>query len=289
MLEGEVSYPDDELPIALDDDSEGQCLPCTAIVRSNLTIEIEEFQINNEVPKEVIDISTIPCRVEKIEYLTSDVMRLLLKLPPNQNLKFLAGQYLKLFISDGTYRNFSIANAPHNANFIELHIKKFGGGSFMKWIFEEMAEKSILKIEAPFGELRLNEKSSKSLIFVGGGTGFAPLKSLIEHAIEMKINKEMFFFWGAKTEDDLYLNELPKKWSEEFSNFHYIPVLSSPSNSWLGKAGWVHDAVLSNIDDISKYDVYMAGPPAMLSAARESFLQKNMNKSQLHYDPFEFD
>ncbi len=288
LISGEVSYPGNEFPSALDDDSDGHCLPCTAMVESNLTIEIEELQSKNKVKKEETEIDTIPCRVEKIEHLTSNVMRLILQLPKDQELNFTAGQYLKLFLKDGTYRNFSIANAPHRKEYVELHIKNFGGSEFMKWIFEDMSEKSVLKIEAPYGNLSLNEKSNRPLLMIGGGTGFAPLKSIIEYALEMGFNREIFLFWGAISEEELYLSELPEAWSKQYENFHYIPVLSSPVDSWPGKSGWVHEIVLHDIKNLSDFDIYMAGPPAMLRAAKESLLCEDISEDQLHYDPFEF-
>jgi len=192
LTTGEVSYPGDILPEALEGNAEGRCAPCAAMAESDLTLEVREYESAAE-----IEVKTLPCRVQQIDHLAPDVVRLKLKLPDNQRLQFMAGQYLDFILADGRHRAFSIANAPHDDEFIELHIRHVDGGEFTDWVFEQMQTKTILRIEAPHGTFVLDEESERPMIFVGGGTGFAPLKGQIEHAFELGIDRPMVLYWGV--------------------------------------------------------------------------------------------
>jgi CDP-4-dehydro-6-deoxyglucose reductase len=216
------------------------------------------------------------------------VVRLKLKLPETQRLQFLAGQYLDFLLADGRKRAFSIANAPHDDEFIELHIRHVDGGRFTDWVFNKMQERAILRIQAPLGSFVLDESSPRPLIFMGGGTGFAPLKGQIEQAFESGVERPMFLYWGVRAERDLYLPDLPKRWEAEHDNFKFVPVLSEPDSDWDGRSGWVHEAVAADFDNLADYDLYMAGPPPMINAAREAFRAAGMPDAQMHYDSFEY-
>ena len=283
LLSGQVSYPGDILPMALDGEAKGRCAPCAALAETDLTIEVREFESAAE-----IEVKTLPCRVQEIDHLAHDVVRLKLKLPDNQRLQFMAGQYLEFILADGRHRAFSIANAPHDDEYIELHIRHVDGGVFTDWVFEQMQAKSILRIEAPHGTFVLDEESERPMVFVGGGTGFAPLKGQIEHAFELGIDRPMILFWGVRSRKDLYLPDLPEQWARDHANFTFVPVLSEPDEDWEGRRGWVHDAVVEDIKDLSGYDVYMAGPPVMIKAGRDAFREAGVPDEQMHYDSFEY-
>jgi CDP-4-dehydro-6-deoxyglucose reductase len=230
----------------------------------------------------------LPVRVHAVDHLTHDVVRLKLKLPETQRLQFLAGQYLDFLLADGRKRAFSIANAPHDDEFIELHIRHVDGGRFTDWVFNKMQERAILRIQAPLGSFVLDESSPRPMIFMGGGTGFAPLKGQIEQAFESGVERPMFLYWGVRAERDLYLPDLPKRWEAEHDNFKFVPVLSEPDSDWDGRSGWVHEAVAADFDNLADYDLYMAGPPPMINAAREAFRAAGMPDAQMHYDSFEY-
>ncbi|MGV6826581.1 MAG: NAD(P)H-flavin reductase, partial [bacterium] len=182
----------------------------------------------------------------------------------------------------------SIANAPHDDDFIELHIRHVDGGVFTDWVFEQMKEKAILRIEAPLGSFTLDGDSERPMIFIGGGTGLAPLKGQIEHALHAGIDRPMALYWGVRAARDLYLPDLPVKWAKQHDNFDYVPVLSEPDEDWTGRTGWVHEAVLADIEDIDQYDIYMAGPPPMIEAARDAFIARGLDPTHLFYDSFEY-
>ncbi len=283
LVEGEVEYPDGE-PDKLIDAPEDACLPCQAVPRSDVVIDVEEIETPEEIKPR-----TMPVKVVKIDHLADDVVRLWLKLPEEQRLQFMAGQYLDFILDDGRRRAFSIANPPHEDDLIELHIRHVDGGVFTDWAFTQMKEETILRIEAPLGTFTLDEDSDRPMLFIAGGTGFAPIKSQIEHAFHAGIDRPMLFYWGVRSQKDLYLPDLPKQWEKEHDNFRFVPVLSEPDEGWQGRTGWVHEAVLEDLgDELPKYDIYMAGPPPMVSAAREALLARGVPESQLHYDSFEY-
>jgi len=283
LVEGEVEYPDGE-PDKLLDAPEDACLPCQAVPRSDLVLEVEEIETPEEIKPR-----TMPVKVVKIDHLADDVVRLWLKLPEEQRLQFMAGQYLDFLLDDGRRRAFSIANPPHEDDLIELHIRHVDGGLFTDWAFTQMKDGTILRIEAPLGTFTLDEESDRPMLFIAGGTGFAPIKSQIEHAFHAGLDRPMVLYWGVRSQEDLYLPDLPRQWEREHENFRFVPVLSEPDEGWQGRSGWVHEAVLEELgDELPKYDVYMAGPPPMVSAARDALLERGVPESQLHYDSFEY-
>lgn len=282
LVEGEISYPYGA-PEALDADAKGKCVPCMCQPESDVTVGVRVAHKADE-----IQVRTLPCRVHRIDHLAHDVIRLWLKLPDNQRLQFQAGQYLDFILADGRHRAFSIANAPHDDELIELHIRHVDGGAFTDWAFSQMQDKAILRIEAPHGSFVLEEQSERPMLFIGGGTGFAPLKGQIEHAFHKGIDRPMTLYWGVRSQRDLYLPDLPQQWAEQHPNFRFIPVLSEPDTGWDGRSGYVHEAVMADIADLPAYDIYMAGPPVMVRSARDAFLGRGVADAQMHYDAFEY-
>jgi CDP-4-dehydro-6-deoxyglucose reductase len=281
LLSGQVDYV--ATPPALEEVGQGKCLPCQGFAASDLTLAVREAETAAD-----IEVKLLPVRVHEVEHLSHDVVRLRLKLPDSQRLQFLAGQYLDFLLADGRRRAFSIANAPHDDEFIELHIRHVDGGRFTDWVFTQMKARSILRIEAPLGTFTLDEDSPRPMIFMGGGTGFAPLKGQIEHAFATGIDRPMFLYWGVRAERDIYLRDLPEAWAERHAGFRFVPVLSEPDAGWQGRSGFVHEAVVADFPDLSGYDLYMAGPPVMVNAARTAFRAAGMPDAQMHYDSFEY-
>jgi len=282
LLEGEVHYPEGQPP-ALEGQDEKLCLTCQAKPRGNLSIGVHEIEQAQELRPRIL-----PSKVERIERLNDDVIRLYLKLPEGERLQFLAGQYLNFIMPDGGKRAFSIANAPHDDAFIELHIRHVAGGAFTDMLFNGMQEKTILRFEAPLGSYFLREDSHRPIIFMGGGTGFAPIKGIIEHAFKVGIDRPMHLYWGVRSQEDLYLAELPAAWAAQHNNFSYTPVLSDPNGAWQGATGWVHEAVVADYPDLSGHEVYMSGPPPMIEAGKRAFLAHGLPGEVLYSDSFEY-
>ena len=279
---GNVDYPSGKTG-ALQGAQEGACLTCQAVPQSNVRLQVKLLETATE-----IEVKTLPCRVAEHQQLAHDVMAVWLKLPDNQRLQFMAGQYLNFLLSDGRERAFSIADAPHNDELIELHIRHVEGGEFTDYVFDRMQDKAILRIRGPLGTFVLREDSDRPLIFMAGGTGFAPIKGLIEHAIHIGDKRPMQLYWGVRSRRDLYQGELARQWAEEYDNISFIPVLSEPDADWSGRSGFVHEAVLADHPDMSGFDVYMAGPPVMVNAGRDAFIQAGLSTEHMFSDSFDF-
>ena len=270
MLEGEVDFGAHQ-PSTLTDDEKrrGLALFCVARPKTDLVIEVREVRRAGD-----IQIKRLPCRIESIDKRAADVAVVRLKLPVNERLQYLAGQYLDFLLKDGHRRSFSIATPPHADELIELHIRHTPGGFFTDQLFNTFKGREILRFEGPLGTFYLRETTDKPVIFVAGGTGFAPIKAMIEHMLFHRIPREIVLYWGARAKRDLYMPEVPGRWQQEHANFTFIPVLSEPSaeDAWPGRTGFVHRAVMDDFKDLSGYQVYACGAPAMIDAARHDFV-----------------
>lgn len=286
VASGTVTYPDGNPPALSDADAAaGKALFCQARATSDLQIAVREVDAARD-----IEVKTLPCRVEKLEHLCHDVIRIYLKLPANDRMQFLAGQYIDVLIKDHEPRAFSIANAPHDDAFIELHIRHVEGGLFTEQVFHSMKAKAMWRIRGPLGTFFLREESNRPAVLIGGGTGFAPIKGILEHAFETGIDKPLHLFWGVRAKRDLYLDALPQQWLKDHPNFSYTPVLSEPQDGddWTGATGFVTDEVVKQYPDLSAHDVYMSGPPVMVHAGHDLFMQHGLDESRFFSDAFEY-
>ncbi|MBE9559937.1 MAG: CDP-6-deoxy-delta-3,4-glucoseen reductase [Proteobacteria bacterium] len=286
VVSGETSCDVDSLRATARKEYEaGKTLFCQACATSDLEIKVREITKSSD-----IEIKTLPCRVEKMQLLTHDVMKLLLKLPETERLQFMAGQYLEILLKDGKRRAFSIANAPHDDAFIELHIRHVPDGQFGDFVFDGLKEKALMRIEGPLGSYFLREDNDRPIILMGGGTGFAPLKGMLEHAFHIGMKRPIHLFCGARSKRDLYMDEMMKPWLEQHSNLKYTAVLSEPEegDDWQGETGMVHESVIRHYPDLSGYDVYLSGPPPMVKAGMDLFYEKGLPESQIYSDSFEY-
>ncbi len=285
LLKGDIYYDEDPFALSDEEKDDNQVLFCASFVDSELVIEVEEVELDS-----AIEIKSLPCRVHEMNHLADDVMQVFVKLPASERLQFLSGQYIDILLEDGRHRSFSIANAPHNDEFLELHIRLVEQGLFTPKVFNSMQAKDLLRIEGPHGSFFFHEDSNKDILLVAGGTGFAPIKSIIEHLINEKNTRPIYLYWGARTQADLYMKELAEQWASNQTNISFIPVLSNAESdtTWSGRTGYVHDAIVKDFDDLSVFDIYTCGPPAMIKAAEKSFTEKGMTKEQFFYDSFDF-
>ncbi|MGZ5078049.1 MAG: CDP-6-deoxy-delta-3,4-glucoseen reductase [Usitatibacter sp.] len=262
----------------------GKALTCCTKPLTDIVFEVRELAGAKD-----LSIRTLPCRVEKVEKPADDVAILSLKLPAGERLQFLAGQYIDILMKDGKRRSFSMANAPHDDQFLQMHVRKSPGGAFSNYVFEQMKERAILRFEGPLGTFYLREDSDKPIIFVAGGTGFAPIKAQIEHLFHHGDDRPIVLYWGARSRKDLYLPQLPRDWQRDHPGFSYIPVLSDPlpQDEWQGRIGLVHQAVLDDFPDLSGYQVYACGAPAMTDIAKQSFIeQRALPEDEFYCDAF---
>ncbi|WP_094979934.1 2Fe-2S iron-sulfur cluster-binding protein [Rhodococcus pyridinivorans] len=216
----------------------------------------------------------LTAKVHRITRPTPDVAVVQLRLPTGVRAKFAAGQYLKVFLDDGDSRNYSMANPPHENDGVQLHIRHVQGGRFSEEVLRTLEKGSKLRIELPYGEFSLNPDSDRPVIFVASGTGFAPVKSIVEDRLKRGGERSLHLYWGARRQEDIYLPELPEKWASVSDRVSFTPVLSHPAEDWTGRTGLVHRAVLEDLADLSDHEVYACGSPAMTSAAREDFVHE---------------
>jgi len=270
------------------DKAKGYALLCQAKPLTDVTIEVAELE-----GLAGIEARSIPCRLARMTRAAPDVMLVHLRLPPNENMRFLAGQYVNMILPDGSSRSYSIANPPSSEGVIsiELQIRHIPGGKFTDALFSTMKERSILRFEGPFGTFYVREKSNKPIILVASGTGFSPIKAMCEYMFDKGINADrpITLYWGCRTKRDAYLLDLAQQWATEIDGFTFHPVLSEPSADcdWTGRTGFVHQAVSEDFPDMSGVQVYAAGNPAMVDAARRDFIgQRALPETEFFADAF---
>ncbi len=283
VLSGDVDYGKYQQEALPDSDKrQGYALFCQAHPLSDIVIECREINAVKD-----IQIRTLPCRVQLMERVAPDVMVLSLRLPASERLQFLAGQYIDILMKGGQRRSFSMANAPHDDALLQLHVRNYGG-PFSEYVFQRMKEKEILRFEGPLGTFFLREESDKPIVLLASGTGFAPIKAIIEHAIHIGFTRPMSLYWGGRRPNDLYMNALAETWQREH-NIRYVPVLSEAQaeDQWTGRTGFVHRAVMEDLPDLSGYQVYACGAPLMVEAAHRDFTTRcGLPEDEFYSDAF---
>jgi len=286
VLSGAVSYPDG-LPAGLTqaEADAGRALLCQAHACADLDLEARALAVPEEVR-----IRRLPCRVESRELLCHDVMRLIVKLPSLEPFVFLAGQYVDFLLEDGRRRSYSMANPPHEAERLELHVRRVSGGDFTARVFDDLEARSLLRLEGPLGGFWLREDTERPIVMVAGGTGYAPIKSMLRHLMEVGTTRPVTFYWGVRRPRDLYEGEVLARWAAAHDWLRFIPVMSAalPEDDWTGRRGWVHEAVLEDFPSLAEVEVYAAGPPPMIAVIQELFPAHGLPQGRLFFDSFEF-
>lgn len=286
MLSGSVDHGKSQAHALKDEEkAAGLTLYCCATAQSDLVIECKQLGRVGDIP-----VKTLPSRIEKLERLAPDVIAIYLKLPAAERLQFLAGQYIDILLKDGKKRSYSLANAPHDDALLELHIRHVPGGLFTDQVFSSLKVRDILRFNGPHGTFYLREDSQKPMILLAGGTGFAPIKAIVEHAIAEKCSRPMHIYWGAKARIDLYMPALPESWAAAHANIKFIPVLSEPAaaDAWTGRSGFVHQAVTLDHPNLADFEVYACGSPGMIDAAKVDFLNAGLPEEAFFADAFTF-
>jgi CDP-4-dehydro-6-deoxyglucose reductase, E3 len=290
LLHGEVQYAYGR-PLGLTDAeiAEQWILLCQARARTDLEIELLEVRAADTAA-----VQRLPCRIERTQPLSHDVMGLFLRLPVAADFSFEAGQYLDVILPGGRRRSFSIASPPHDASPLELHVRRVAGGEFTERLFQD-AQDLLLTIEGPLGQFTYRPHAAASpvaqappMLLIGGGTGIAPLLSILRHVIENGIDRDMVLYWGVRSEQDLYAQSTLEALSRRAAHLRYVPVLSEASIAWQGLTGFVHEAALKSIENLGAYEVYAAGPPAMIAAVRREYDLRGADRSRLYFDSFDY-
>jgi CDP-4-dehydro-6-deoxyglucose reductase, E3 len=286
VLAGELHYPNGVPPgLNAADVAAGKALLCQARASSDLVLEARALAVPEEVR-----IRRLPCRVESRALLCHDVMRLVVKLPSLEPFVFLAGQYVDFLLQDGRRRSYSMANPPHEPERLELHVRRVTGGDFTSQVFDQLTDRTLLRLEGPLGGFWLRDDATRPIVMVAGGTGYAPIKSMLRHLMHVGNERPVHFFWGVRRPRDLYEGELVAGWAGEHDWLRFTPVMSEPlpEDDWQGRRGWVHQAVLEDYPSLAGVDVYAAGPPAMIAVLQELFPAHGLPQGRLFFDSFEF-
>jgi CDP-4-dehydro-6-deoxyglucose reductase len=274
-LEGSVTHGPHQLKaLSHEEEASGLILTCCAVPQSDIVLESRQVTDESAVP-----IKKMPARVSNLQRLSPDVMAMRLQLPANDVFKYHAGQYVEFLLRDGDRRSYSMANAPHTqaeTPGIELHLRHMPGGKFTDQVFGSMKEKDILRIEGPYGSFFLREDSTKPIVLLASGTGFAPIKAIIEHMQFKNIQRPAVLYWGGHRPQDLYMHDWITAKLQDMPQLRYVPVVSNalPEDAWTGRTGFVHLAVLQDLPDLSGHQVYACGAPIVVDSAKADYTAK---------------
>jgi len=273
--------------LSADEEAAGYVLTCCGVAQSDVVIESRQVTEIGAFP-----IKKMPVRVSALERASHDVMVMRLQLPASDAFQYHAGQYVEFLLRDGDRRSYSMANAPHTQSAqpsLELHVRHMPGGKFTDHVFGPMKEKDILRIEGPYGSFFLREDSTKPMVLLASGTGFAPIKAIIEHMQFKGITREATLYWGGRRPADLYQSAWIEAKLAEMPNLRYVPVVSNalPDDAWTGRTGFVHEAVLQDIPDLSGHEVYACGAPIVIESARRDYTgQAGLREEAFFADAF---
>jgi CDP-4-dehydro-6-deoxyglucose reductase len=288
VREGSIVYPRGRpLGLLAEEESDGYALLCQAhATGEDLEIEVREIR----PPRPEVMVKSLPCRIERMHRLAPEVMAVFLRLPANEEFPFVAGQYLDVMLPQNRRRSFSIANPPDRHQLIELHIRKVASGEFTQQLFNGMKEKTLLRIEGPLGQFWFRKESPRPALLIGGGTGYAPLRSMLRDLLSVGDRRPLHLYWGAQARQGLYEDEQVRALSATHPNLRYTPVLSDPlpEDNWTGRRGLVHAAALEDHPQLQGFDVYASGPPAMVEAVRHEFTERGLPAQQLFFDSFDY-
>jgi len=269
MVSGRVVHANfQRKALSVEEEAANFVLTCCATAQSDVVLESRQV-----TPAGALPIKKMPTRVSNMVKKSADVVVMQLQLPASDSFAYRAGQYIEFIMRDGTRRSYSMANAPHTGPALELHIRHMPGGRFTDLVFGSMKEKDILRIEGPFGSFFLREDSDKPLVFLASGTGFAPLKALLEHMQHCGITRSTTLYWGGRRPSDLYMEDWLQAQMALMPQLRYVPVVSDalPEDQWAGRTGFVHLAVLQDFPNLSGHQVYVCGAPIVVESARSSF------------------
>jgi CDP-4-dehydro-6-deoxyglucose reductase len=276
LLEGRVIHGvHQSKALSAEEEAAGWILTCQAAAQSDVVVEARTVPGAGEFA-----IRKMPTRVTTITRPAPDVAILQMQLPANDRLQYHAGQYVEFILRDGSRRSYSMANAPHTQETtpgIELHLRHLPGGKFTDHVFSAMKEKDILRMEGPFGSFFLREGSDKPMILLASGTGFAPIKAIIEHLKHTNSQRHAELYWGCRSKADLYLHDWALNAAATMPHLKYIPVLSEPrpEDAWTGRTGFVHQVVMHDHPNLMNHQVYACGAPIMVESAKHDFVVKS--------------
>lgn len=229
-------------------------------------------------------VRTIPCRIDRIERLSVNVVSVMLRLPPTADFRYLPGQYVQIIGSSGLRRSYSIANTARSGAGLELQIRAVAGGSMSNYWFGQAKANDLLRLCGPFGTFVLGDVAGVDVVFLATGTGIAPVKAILESLSDYPIDRlprSITVYWGGRVPEDLYLDAASLPGSHRF-----VPTLSRAGPDWNGERGYVQEAFGRHPTDIDNTVVYACGSDAMIHGARDALAEAGLPASRFHSDAF---
>ena len=287
LVSGNVTHgPHQEKALSAAEEAAGYILTCCGVAQSDVVIESRQVTEAGAFP-----IKKMPVRVISLERASQDVIVMRLQLPAADTFQFHAGQYVEFLLRDGDRRSYSMANAPHTQSAspqVELHVRHMPGGKFTDHVFGAMKEKDILRVEGPYGSFFLREDSDKPMVLLASGTGFAPIKAIVEHMRHKGITRPATLYWGGRRPADLYQSAWIEAQLAAMPNLRYVPVISDalPDDAWTGRIGFVHRAVVEDTPDLSGHEVYACGAPIVVESAKRDYMAAGLPEEAFFADSF---
>lgn len=279
VLQGESLAMQEEIGLSAEEKAEGWVLSCVRTAMSDMVVDVESLgSVVLPEPK------TLPCRINSIEKMAPDVLRVFLRLPPSVEFVFIPGQYIDLIGPNGLRRSYSIANGKSVGQQIELHIRYVDGGALSQYWFEQAKPNDLLRLNGPHGTFFIRDVAGLDLIFMATGTGIAPVKAILESMKDVPTEKQprtLSVLWGGRTKQDLYLH-----FSELQALTQYVPVLSRANDQWTGVRGYVQDALLEIVPRLENAAVYACGSNSMIRSSKATLASAGLPKQRFYSDAF---
>lgn len=279
VVSGETAAFKGELSLTDEERDAGYILTCCRYAQSDVELDVEDISALAD-----ISIRTLPCRIDTIEKLAHNVVEVTLRLPPNSKFTYLPGQYLDVIGAGGVRRSYSIANAHRTDEKLELHIREVEQGVMSQYWFSNAKVNDLLRLEGPLGTFSLRKKELKNIVFLATGTGIAPVKAMLEEMLNTPAavaGKNIYIYWGGRTQSDIY-------WKPDFLALDpvFIPVLSRPDSSWMGRTGYIQTALLEDSVDLAESVVYACGSEDMIFSAHEVLVAAGLSAKNFYSDAF---
>lgn len=272
VLEGEVSPPARE---------DGTALLCQAKACGDVRIAPDRIERASIASRR-----TVKARLYRVRMAAPDVAVVDLRFPAGVKVPFKAGQYLQVLLDGHEPRSFSMANTPRASDAAQLHVRVLPGGLFGSKLLPTLQPGHEVEVELPFGDFHLREGDGPVLL-VAGGTGFAPIQAILEEALPKQRGRSFTLYWGARQVDGLYAIEQVRKWEQKHPHFRFVGLVSDGEAPAPLRTGLVHEAVLADHPTLEGHEVYACGAPALVAAARASFVAaKGLPPARFYSDAF---
>lgn len=267
----------EEIGLSAEEKLKGYILTCVRTPTSDLTLDIEDLSAYS-----LEKVRTIPAKIDCISKISSNVIELHLRIPPNASFNYLSGQYINIIKGDYK-RSYSIANTNSASNLV-FFIKNYGGGRFSNYLFDEAKINDLLRIEGPIGTFFYRKTHKTNILFLATGTGIAPVKAILEQMEENNrelMDKNIYLFFGGRREEDLF-------WKPNFKNIkvHFTPVLSRSNEDWGGEKGYIQDIVISKKIDLTDSVLYACGSESMIKDSSKLLMKNGLSEEEFYADAF---